>query len=94
MICATITIMTVTENQPVGLSPAGRLLEDAGRALYGDEWVGPMIRALDVDPRIFRRWINGQRYLASDHAVVRRVLMLLEQHRDACEKVAAKVRDL
>ena len=53
-----------------------------------------MIRALDVDRRIFHRWINGERQLASDHEVVRRALKLLEQRRDACDRAAQKVAAL
>jgi heme oxygenase len=37
-----------------------RLLREIGRKLYGQQFHAPMIRALSINDRVFRRWLGGQ----------------------------------
>ncbi|EXR19061.1 transcriptional regulator [Acinetobacter baumannii] len=36
-------------------------LIQAGEILYGAQWQTELARAIDVDPRRVRQWINGER---------------------------------
>ncbi|HEM7137966.1 helix-turn-helix domain-containing protein [Acinetobacter baumannii] len=36
-------------------------LRQAGEILYGTHWQTELARAIDVDPRRVRQWINGER---------------------------------
>lgn len=36
------------------------LLQAAGEALHGRDWVAPLARQLDVDPDTVSRWKNGK----------------------------------
>ena len=36
-------------------------LAHAGRLLLGDEWQRPLARALEIDDRLVRRWVAGER---------------------------------
>lgn len=35
-------------------------LQATGRLLYGDNWKGPLARALGINKRVVQRWANGQ----------------------------------
>lgn len=52
----------------------GRLLADTGRALFGEEWTGPLSRALGHNsPRTCQRWAQAARD-GEDYQVSRSLL--------------------
>lgn len=38
----------------------GADLKRCAEALYGDDWEGPLLRALDVNERTLRRWLRAE----------------------------------
>jgi hypothetical protein len=51
------------------MTAADRLLfvERLAPLLFGDRWVAPLARALDVDPSLVHRWRVGERTVQPEH---------------------------
>ena len=47
-------------------SPA-EILQEVGRALYGEEWKGPFAKDIGVNRDTIRYWLNGKMTLRPDH---------------------------
>jgi len=73
---------------------AADLLAEAGRALYGEQWMEPFARAVNVNPRSLRDWLSGRDILDPHHAVVKQTLRLLQTRRDAADRAARQIAEL
>jgi transposase-like protein len=73
---------------------AADLLEEAGRALYGDEWVARLARAIGVSAPTLRAWKAGRLHLPLTHDAVKDTLRLLERRRDEADRVATRIKEV
>lgn len=55
-------------------------IRQIGRALYGDNWMRPLARALGIDERQVRRWANDE--TIARRSSVTAVLKLAENQRE------------
>lgn len=56
------------------------VLEQVGRALYGEQWQTPLARALEMSDRSLRYMANGERGI---HAGIAKDLLAIVMHRGA-----------
>src|SRR5262245_8828228 len=61
---------------------AADLLAEAGRTLYGDEWVGRLARDIGVPATKLRAWKAGRLHLSLTDDAFKQTLHLLERRRD------------
>jgi transposase-like protein len=73
---------------------AADLLEEAGRALYGDEWIARLARAIGVPATTLRAWKAGRLHLSRTDDAVKDTLRLLESKRDEADLVATRIKQL
>jgi|SRR5215510_1181738 len=73
---------------------AADLLEEAGRALYGDEWVARLARAIGVSAPTLRAWRAGRLHLSLTHDAIKETVHLLERKRDEADRVATRIKQL
>jgi transposase-like protein len=73
---------------------AADLLEEAGRALYGDEWVARLARAIGISAPTLRAWKAGRLHLSRTDDAVKDTLRLLERKRDEADLVATRIKQL
>jgi hypothetical protein len=63
-------------------------LDALGRLLYGEHWIMPMARDLQVCRDTMTNWASGKRELPPDHSVFAALVVLVHFH----EKAVAKAR--
>jgi hypothetical protein len=63
-------------------------LEALGQLLYGEHWIAPMARDLQVCRDTMTNWASGKRELAPDHSIFAALPVLVHFH----EKAIAKAR--
>jgi hypothetical protein len=73
-------------------SNAAALLAEAGRTLYGEEWIAPLARAIGVSAHTLRAWNAGRSHLSLSHGAVKDILRLLERKRDELDRIATRIR--
>ena len=66
------------------------LFREAGRLLYGEQWISDMAAALDVNPRHVRRLAAGETPVSS--AIAGDVVSLLGQRKTALAAFIAQLR--
>lgn len=67
----------------------GADLKRCAEALYGDDWEGPLLRALDVNDRTLRRWMRAEFELPPTLEADVRSLLRLRR-----DEIDARLRDL
>jgi hypothetical protein len=72
--------------KPVGSSTLR--LDALGRLLYGEHWITPMARDLQVCRDTMTNWASGKRELPPDHSVFAALVVLVHFH----EKAVAQAR--
>jgi len=75
------------------------LLTDAGKMLFGDEWVPSMAESLEVTPRTVRRWAAGTQEIPPGVAgevadLLSQLLLDWENDRPGVEALARRLRAL
>jgi len=73
---------------------AADLLAEAGRALYGDEWIARLARDIGVSAPTLRAWQAGRLHLSLTHDAVKETLHLLERRRDEADRIATRIKQL
>jgi transposase-like protein len=73
---------------------AADLLAEAGRTLYGDEWIARLARDIGVSPHTLRAWHAGRLHLSLTHDAVKDTLRLLERRRDEADRVATRIKEV
>lgn len=63
-------------------------IRQIGRALYGDNWMRPLARALGIDERQVRRWANDE--TIARRSSVTAVLKLAENQRELLASLIGK----
>jgi hypothetical protein len=63
-------------------------LEGLGQLLYGEQWIAPMARDLQVSRDTVTNWASGKRELPPDHSIFAALPVLIHFH----EKAIAKAR--
>jgi hypothetical protein len=89
-------IMAKRKNQsPAELIPTGAVnrLDALGRLLYGEQWITPMARDLEIHQDMIAEWAWGRRELSPDHPVFAALAVLVQYHEKGVAK-ARKVVDL
>ena len=76
-----------TELIPNGV---GGRLDALGRLLYGEQWITPMARDLEIHPDMIAEWAWGRRELPPDHPIFAALAVLVQYH----EKGVAKARNV
>jgi hypothetical protein len=67
-------------------------LAEAGRALYGDEWIARLGRDIGVSAPTLRAWKAVAP--VTDHDAVKETLHLLERRRGDADRVATRIKQL
>jgi transposase-like protein len=73
---------------------AADLLAEAGRTLYGDEWIARLARDIGVSAPMLRAWKSGRLDLSLTHDAVKEILHLLERRRDEADRIATRIKQL
>jgi hypothetical protein len=73
---------------------AADLLAEAGRTLYGDEWIARLARDIGVTAPTLRAWKAGRSHLSLKDDAVKETVRLLERRRDEADRVAARIKQL
>jgi hypothetical protein len=75
-------------------SNAADLLAEAGRTLYGEEWIAPLARAIGVSAHTLRAWKAGRLHLSLADDAIKETVHLLERKRDEADRVATHIKQL
>ena len=74
--------------KPDSIASSTLRLDALGRLLYGEHWITPMARDLQVCRDTMTNWASGKRELPPDHFVFVALVVLVHFH----EKAVAKAR--
>jgi hypothetical protein len=77
------------DSKPITIGAANR--PDAlGQTLYGEHWLAPMARDLELDHDTIAKWASDKRELAADHPIFTALATLVHYH----DKAVAKARHI
>jgi hypothetical protein len=79
-----------THAQPISIGSSTLRLAALGRLLYGEHWIMPMARDLQVCRDTMTNWASGKRELPPDHSIFAALPVLVHFH----EKAIAKARQI
>jgi hypothetical protein len=74
--------------KPNSIGSSTLRLDALGRLLYGEHWITPMARDLQVCRNTMTNWASGKRELPPDHSIFAALVVLVHFH----EKAVAKAR--
>ena len=74
--------------KPNSIGSSTLRLDALGRLLYGEHWITPMARDLQVSRDTMTNWASGKGELPPDHSVFAALVVLVHFH----EKAVAKAR--
>jgi hypothetical protein len=75
--------------EPVPIGSTDRLY-GLGRILYGEHWLMPMARDLQIRRDTITNWTSGKRELPADHPIFAALAVLVHHH----DKAVAKAREI